>query len=53
MFDAPTYTMTFRQLDDQALYTVSEGQTTQKHWTITLERRLGGVDVWQNPKTLN
>lgn len=53
LFDAPTYTMTFRQLDDQALYTLSESQTTQRHWTITLERRLGGVDVWQNPKTLN
>lgn len=53
LFDAPTYTMTFHQAHDQAVYTVSESQTTQRHWTITLNRQLGGVDVWQTPKTLN
>lgn len=53
LFDAPTYTMTFRQSHDQALYIVSESQTARGHWTVTLNRQLGGVDVWQTSKTLN
>lgn len=52
-FDAPIYTMTFRQAHDQALYTVSESQTARGHWTVTLNRQLDGVDVWQTSKTLN
>lgn len=53
IFDAPSYTMTFRQKADRAQYTVSDSQDAQGQWQITLDCRRGGVDVWQTPKTLN
>jgi hypothetical protein len=52
IFDAPSYTMTFRQKHDRAQYTVSDSQDIQGHWGITLDCRRGGVEVWQQPKTL-